>query len=229
MSEAKLSQAARERSEIFDSSAGLYSATFPAIWRLVFRRLHPWMAEQFAGAARIVDAGTGPGYWARFLAQAEPRERVVGLDFSEKFLAVARNKYAAASTEYRLGDLTDTGFAAGSFDGVLCSGVLDTFPDPASALREFRRVLAPGGVVVLILRGPGGRSSRALEHFFRFCVGGMSAVKNRSVRSFRVPDHLWSRTPLRQRVATIAGEEGLAVREMRDEGLITKVTLVRAA
>ncbi len=229
MSEAKLSESALERSRIFDSSAGLYSATFPAIWRLVFRRLHPWIAKQFADADRILDAGTGPGYWARFLARQQRRERVVGLDFSEKFLAIARSKYTAPNTEYQLGDLTDTGFADASFDGVLCSGVLDTFPDPGSALREFHRILAPGGVAVLILRGPGGRSSRALEHFFRFCVGAMSVIKNRSLRSFAVPDHLWSRTPLRQRVAALAQEEGFAVQVLRDQGLITKVTLAKEA
>lgn len=229
MSNLGLSQEALERRKLFDASADLYSATFPLVWRYVFPGLHNWMSQQFAGARSILDAGTGPGYWVGYLARAEPRERVVGLDFSERFLDIARRRVKAPAAEFRLGDLTATPFEDESFDGVLCTGVLDTFNDPAGALREFRRLLRPGGKAVLILRGPGGRTSGALERFFRLCVGLSSAVRGRSIRAFHVPDHLWSRNPLWQRLPDVARQENLDMDVFEPAGLITKAVLVKTS
>jgi 2-polyprenyl-3-methyl-5-hydroxy-6-metoxy-1,4-benzoquinol methylase len=46
-------------------------------------------------------------------------------------------------------DVTDSALPAASFDVVLCSEVIEHLPDPAAALRGLRRLLAPGGALVL--------------------------------------------------------------------------------
>ena len=46
------------------------------------------------------------------------------------------------------GDIEAMPFADGSFGTVLCTEVLEHVPDPAAAIREFRRVLRPGGVLI---------------------------------------------------------------------------------
>lgn len=227
MSDVGLSPEARERSKLYDASAKVYAAYFPLVWRFLFPKLHGWLAKQFADRGHILDAGTGPGYWVDYLARTEPRERVVGLDFSEESIKIARRRVNAPATAFQLGDLTATPFEDASFDGVLCTGVLDTFADPARALREFQRILRPKGVVVLVLRGPGERTSRALERFFRFTYALPAALRNRSISALRMPDHLWNRNPLWQRLPDLARQEQLEVRVIEPAGLITKVVLVK--
>ncbi len=55
------------------------------------------------------------------------------------------------------GDLSRLGFAAESFDFVLCNHVLEHVEDDRAAMRELVRVLAPGGWAVLTVPGPGPR------------------------------------------------------------------------
>ena len=214
------------RSDLFDASAKLYTATFPYVWRYGFRSLHPWLASRFAGCRSILDAGTGPGYWASYLASVERRERVVGLDFSPEFIRLARARTRSGNVEFVCADLTRAPFADASFDGILCSGVLDTFPDPAPAFFEFRRLLRPGGRVVLILRGRGTRGSKLLERFFRFCVGATAAIRRRSMRPLFVPEAQWSRKAIWCDLPDLAAASGLELSERDARGLITKAVLV---
>ncbi|MFF7655268.1 methyltransferase domain-containing protein [Streptomyces sp. NPDC007983] len=52
-----------------------------------------------------------------------------------------------------------------SLDGIFSAGLVDHVPDPAAALREWARVTAPGGVLLLFHRsGRSGRSERAARH-----------------------------------------------------------------
>jgi SAM-dependent methyltransferase len=216
-----------DRRQLYDASARLYSVTFPLIWRYGFRSLHPWMSSRFAGCRAILDAGTGTGYWARHLARAEPRERVVGLDFSPEFIRLARRVTSGGEVEYVCADLTAAPFADGSFDGILCSGVLDTIPDPSAALEEFRRLLAPGGRVLLVVRGSGTRTSKLLERFFRVCVGASAACRERSLRPLRVPDSQWRRDGIFGKLPELAVAEGFGIEERDSPGLIGRAVLTR--
>ena len=94
---------------------------------------------------RWLDAGCGTGTISRWLA-GERGASVIALDASEKMLA---NAAPSCGVEYVLGDVTRSGLPDNSFDGILCSSVLEFLPDPAVALKEFRRLLRPGGVVLL--------------------------------------------------------------------------------
>ncbi len=200
-----------DRRRMYDAAAGLYTATFPYIWRYGFPGLHRWLAHELAEAQTVLDAGTGPGYWARFLAEVSDERRVVGLDFSPEFIRQAERTNAHDRVEYRIGDLHETAFDDGAFDGILCSGVLDTLPDPPAAFHEFRRLLAPGGTLVLILRGRRGPASKVLERIFRAAVGASNALRSRSASGARVPEALWSRTPIVDRLSVLAAGAGLTL------------------
>ena len=68
-------------------------------------------------------------------------------------LAAEARRYVTADlyeggVDYRV-DITSTGFRNEEFDVVLCNHVLEHIPDDASALREFNRILRPGGRAVL--------------------------------------------------------------------------------
>jgi ubiquinone/menaquinone biosynthesis C-methylase UbiE len=213
---------------MYDAAAGLYTATFPYIWRYGFPRLHGWLAHELAGARTVLDAGTGPGYWARFLAEASDDRSVVGLDFSPEFIRQAQRTSAHPRVEYVVGDLHHTPFDDASFDGILCSGVLDTLPDPGSAFAECRRLLTPGGRLVLILRGRRGPVSKALERIFRTAVGASNALRSRSPSHAHVPEALWSRTPIVERVPALAANARLRVVHTQPGPLMSRAVLEAA-
>jgi SAM-dependent methyltransferase len=79
--------------------------------------------------------------------------RLVGLDFSavalEQARAIAGRRLAEGQAEFRVGTLTATELPDGVADGVMCVDAVQFAEPPIAALREFRRVLAGGGRVVL--------------------------------------------------------------------------------
>jgi ubiquinone/menaquinone biosynthesis C-methylase UbiE len=86
------------------------------------------------------------------LAREMPSVRTVGCDFSTGMLA-----HAAARTphgRFVRGDACRLPFADGAFDAVVSTEAFHWFPDQAAALREFRRVLAPGGRLMLAVVSP---------------------------------------------------------------------------
>jgi ubiquinone/menaquinone biosynthesis C-methylase UbiE len=96
---------------------------------------------------RVLDAGCGTGYLAAGLRRARPDVRVVGADISAGMLANAR---AAGAAPLVQADAARLPVADACVDVVVARGVLHHLPDVAGALREWRRVLVPGGAVVLV-------------------------------------------------------------------------------
>lgn len=100
--------------------------------------------------AEVLDVGSGPGTITVGLARRAAR--VVGLDMSAEMVAAARDHAAGegiANTAFEVGSAYDLPFDDGSFDVVYTHQVLQHLADPVSALREFRRVLRPGGLVAV--------------------------------------------------------------------------------
>ena len=104
-----------------------------------------WAAGQ-SGA--LVDAGCGPGHWTAHLAQQG--HRVSGIDAAPEFVEHARRTYGA-SVGFRVGSLDALPLADGSVDGVLAwYSVIHHEPSRIGGpLDEFRRVLTPGGGLLL--------------------------------------------------------------------------------
>lgn len=89
--------------------------------------------------------------------------RTVGCDFTPAMLDLAREKAEAAQERHPLvaGDALRLPFRSGSFDRVVVGFGVRNLPDPEKALREMRRVLGPGGrVVILEFSQPKGRLVR---------------------------------------------------------------------
>ena len=101
--------------------------------------------------ARVLDAGSGSGAMARLMASTYPEWDVVGVDFKPAYVAYARDRGRLANLSFEQGDLRALNFADASFDVIWSRFVLYFLPDPEDAIREFRRVLRPGGEVVVAL------------------------------------------------------------------------------
>jgi demethylmenaquinone methyltransferase/2-methoxy-6-polyprenyl-1,4-benzoquinol methylase len=109
----------------------------------------------------VLDCACGTGDLSRLFADAGAG-RVVGLDYTEEMLVVAREKRGqsvgkvAREIEYVRGDAQALPFADGTFDVVSIAFGIRNVQDPAKAVGEFRRVLKPGGrLVVLEFDRPG--------------------------------------------------------------------------
>lgn len=102
--------------------------------------------------ARLLDLCCGTGDMAFYAAQRDPRLEIVGVDFTLPMLALARNRKAAGSSRLRLaqGDALRLPFRDGTFDAITVGYGLRNIADPAAAIAEMRRVLAPGGRVVVL-------------------------------------------------------------------------------
>lgn len=97
---------------------------------------------------RVLDVACGTGIVARRAAsRVGTGGSVVGLDINEGMLVVADETAAdiQPSIEWRQADATDLPFSDKQFDVVCCQQSLQFFDDPAAAVEEMQRVLAPGG------------------------------------------------------------------------------------
>lgn len=99
-------------------------------------------------SVKILDVGTGPGFFAINLALAG--HQVCAVDVTEEMLAHARENAEAygAKAEFVLYDGEHLPFADESFDLVVSRNVLWNLEKPEEALREWKRVLTPGGRMV---------------------------------------------------------------------------------
>jgi ubiquinone/menaquinone biosynthesis C-methylase UbiE/DNA-binding transcriptional ArsR family regulator len=99
----------------------------------------------------LVDLGTGTGRMLQLLA---PRaNRTVGLDASHAMLSVARanlEKVGLRGIELRQGDIYAPPFPRDTFDLVIIHQVLHYLDDPARAIREAARLVAPGGRILVV-------------------------------------------------------------------------------
>jgi ubiquinone/menaquinone biosynthesis C-methylase UbiE len=100
---------------------------------------------------RMLSVACGTGELELYLVERHGCQ-VVGIDSSEGFVRTAREKAAARNLDnlasFEVGDGNLLRFAEASFDVVFCSGALCAFFD--NGLREFHRVLKPGGRGVII-------------------------------------------------------------------------------
>ena len=134
-------------------AAGLadYLARVTAVEGVQAYKRHAYAALRVGEGARVLDVGCGIGGDVRGIAQLVGRTgRVVGLDFTEAFVAEARQQSADHPTiEYRQGDAHALPFPDASFDAARSERVFQHLADPRTALAEMRRVTRPGGRVVV--------------------------------------------------------------------------------
>jgi SAM-dependent methyltransferase len=93
--------------------------------------------------ARILDAGCGSG---RNMIDLARHGEVTGIELSDASVAAARARKVGEVVQ---GSVLEMPFADDSFDLAVCLDVIEHLEDDRGALRELRRVLAPGGVLLV--------------------------------------------------------------------------------
>jgi SAM-dependent methyltransferase len=92
---------------------------------------------------RILDAGCGSG---RNMVELARRGTVTGVELSATSACLARGREAGRVIE---GSVTEMSFETDSFDLAVCLDVIEHLEDDLGALRELRRVVAPGGSLLV--------------------------------------------------------------------------------
>ena len=113
--------------------------------------------EQLLGnvkGKKLLDAGCGEGYLARYYAQLGAH--VTGVDISEKLIDISKKvtEEAQIDASFQVGDICKLGFQNDSFDLILCNLVLLNISCLQDALSEFYRVLKPEAVLVYSIVHP---------------------------------------------------------------------------
>lgn len=145
---------------MFDLAADVYGwMTWQEVWRDHCRMLVDHFPVGLPERPRILDLGIGPGVSAISILDRLPNAEVVGLDYSERMLTVARRFIAETGKSIELvrADAARTPFEDASFDVVTGHSFLYLVPDKKGVIDEIGRVLRPGGGAVFLEPHQGGR------------------------------------------------------------------------
>lgn len=157
----------------------LFRHTLTTEWLPAIDDVH---ARLVAGGARVADVACGTGRSTIAIAEAYPDALVVGLDIDRESIARAQEHAAAAGlgpdrVRFELADVAAADLA-GQFDLALIVEAVHDMSDPVGVLRSVKRLLKPGGTVIVAdenvkeaFTAPGDELERAMYGFsVLFCL-----------------------------------------------------------
>lgn len=167
----------------WEKVAGSYDRLVGETGDVAHRKVINPIVSKFLGDLKgqsVLDAGCGNGYWSRRLAKKA--NKVVGVDFTEELIQVAKSKSSASNLEFIVGDLKKLNLPEDTFDVVLCNMVLMDVDGLDKAVGEMARVLKTGGRLVVSVTHPcfenpphtstlesdeGEKIGRLVKHYFK--------------------------------------------------------------
>jgi len=132
-----------------------YKAGVERRWRLFGDLISDWAADQDTSDSphRVLDAGCGDGINLMGLGKLDTPCRLHGLDYNS--LRLGRASSLSSVDGLTQGSAVELPYRDNSFDIILCSQVLEHISDAGSAVSEFRRILRPGGLMILAVPNEG--------------------------------------------------------------------------
>ncbi len=133
---------------------------------------------------RLLDIGCGGGKWLAKMRGLGWEVR--GVDFDAEAVAVAAHRGLGVDH----GSLEAVGYPGGSFDAITLNHVIEHLPDPVSTIEECRRLLKPGGHLVMVTPNSASLGHRLFKgvwrglepprHLHLFCLDSMRAGLKRA-------------------------------------------------
>ncbi|MGK5531048.1 class I SAM-dependent methyltransferase [Streptomyces sp. URMC 129] len=138
----------RDTAMLFSELAGPYER-FTRVLDQPGGHLARWLEAHLTGGARALDAGCGTGRWS--VALAERYDEVVAVDAAPAMIEIAGRERSRPNIRYQVRDIMSlTPERDGLFDAVVVFSCLVHVGEPAPLLALLRRVVAPGGVLLII-------------------------------------------------------------------------------
>ena len=116
------------------------------------------LAELQSEPLRIADVGCGPGFLLESIHRWFPDSLLTGIDASAELLICLRGRCPHAQA--LVGDAQNIPLAAGSTDVLFGLHVVEHLEAPEKFFKEARRVLRPGGLLIIATPNPGGLGAR---------------------------------------------------------------------
>lgn len=130
---------------VFDGTANVYDTALAPLEWAALKRLRRRLVAEARGAVLEIGAGTGVN-----LPHYNAGVRVYALDASRDMLVVARQRPCRVCATVSQADAQHLPFLSHTFQTVVATLVFCSVPDPLRALIEVRRVLEPGGRLLLM-------------------------------------------------------------------------------
>lgn len=162
-----------------DHMENLYDSKNPLVKFVHLNRLKS-ISDQISTEKeqRILDAGCGEGHLLERLHRLSPHSHYYGVDITQAALEKAQERCPWATL--KSANLSGTGFPPAYFDVVVCTEVLEHVYEYEAVIRELKRVLRPGGRLILTF------PNETLWTCCRFLLGR---------KPVKVPDHVNSFSP----------------------------------
>ena len=147
-----LRQAKAKAAATYDAAVDHFDDEPLTFWDRIGRRTVERLALSLS--AQVLDVGCGTGASALPAAQAVgPSGRVVGVDLSAR-LTRQGGRARLTNVEFRIGDMTSSGYPDQSFDAVISVFSVFFVPDVEGLVRELWRIVRRGGKLAVTTRGP---------------------------------------------------------------------------
>lgn len=156
------------------------------------------IVQQFpqAGDLKVLDAGCGEGHLLEQLIKKYPQHAYYGADLTE--VALVKAKERCPQAQFLLADLGKIDLADAYFDVIVCTETIEHIDDYPGVIKEFVRLLKPGGVLILTFPNEfwwtvarfllGRRPIKVVDHVNSFTIARMKKlVPLKTVQAFGLP------------------------------------------
>ena len=133
----------------FTKAADVYESSHAGIYEMC-KEDYPYISHELAKEdyTDLLDCGCGTGPMISLLYEEDASKHYTGIDITPRMIEVAKAK-GLSGVSWVVGDCEDLPFEDNSFDAVICSNSFHHYPNPQKFFDSVKRVLRPGGRLIL--------------------------------------------------------------------------------
>jgi ubiquinone/menaquinone biosynthesis C-methylase UbiE len=154
---------------------------------------YKWASSYIRQGDRVLDAACGLGYGSYAVTQLSKARSATGIDGSDYGIAYANHNFAneIKNIDFLQGYLPDclSKYEDGQFDVVICFETLEHVKEPEALLKEFYRLLSPGGRIIVSVPNDWSDESGEDPNPFHLHVYTLDKLKNQMAAHF-IPEAL---------------------------------------